>query len=67
MKLQKNLAYKYKDKKHYKHVIIVPDDTVRKLGWDPGVELKQQTTGNTLILKPSISGIGKVGKTREHK
>lgn len=32
-KLQKQLAYKYKDKQQYKHVIVIPDDAITELGW----------------------------------
>ena len=35
-KLQKQLAYKYKDKKRYKHVIVIPDDAINRLGWKGG-------------------------------
>jgi bifunctional DNA-binding transcriptional regulator/antitoxin component of YhaV-PrlF toxin-antitoxin module len=52
MKLQRHFAYKYKDKMHYKHVIIVPEETLSKLGWGTGIELKQETKGNALIIKP---------------
>ena len=38
-KLQKQLAYKYKEKKHYKHVIVVPDEAITELGWKGGQEL----------------------------
>lgn len=53
MKLQKHFAYKYKDKEHYKNVIILPEETVDKLGWGAGIELKEQTDGNTLMLRPT--------------
>jgi hypothetical protein len=52
MKLQRHFAYKYKDKMHYKHVIIVPEEIISKLGWGTGMELKQETKGNALIIKP---------------
>jgi len=52
MKLQKHLAYKYKNKKYYKHIVVVPEETVEKLGWNKGVELQPHVNGNNLILKP---------------
>jgi hypothetical protein len=39
-KLQKQLAYKYKDKQHYKHVIVIPDDAINELCWKGGQELE---------------------------
>lgn len=52
MKLQKHFAYKYKEKDHYKNVIILPEETVSKLGWGPGVELQEHTDGDALVLRP---------------
>ena len=56
MKLQRQVAYKYKDKPHYKHVIIIPNETVEELGWKVGEELKNSVEGKTLILKPKNKG-----------
>lgn len=39
-KLQKQLAYKYKDKRQYKHVIVIPEEAVNELGWKGGQELE---------------------------
>lgn len=38
-KLQKQLAYKYKEKRQYKHVIVIPEEAVTELGWVGGQEL----------------------------
>jgi hypothetical protein len=48
-KLQKQLAYKYKDKKHYKHVIIVPDEAITELGWKGGQELELTVKNGRLV------------------
>jgi bifunctional DNA-binding transcriptional regulator/antitoxin component of YhaV-PrlF toxin-antitoxin module len=48
-KLQKQLAYKYKEKKHYKHVIVVPDEAITELGWKGGQELELLVKGRQLI------------------
>ena len=53
MRIQKHLAYKYKDKEHYKHVLIVPEKAMESLGWKPGQELDDQVKGQTLLLKPT--------------
>ncbi len=39
-KLQKQQAYSYKGKKHFKHVIIIPDEAITELGWKGGQELE---------------------------
>jgi bifunctional DNA-binding transcriptional regulator/antitoxin component of YhaV-PrlF toxin-antitoxin module len=49
-KLQKQLAYKYKEKKVYKHVIVVPDEAVTQLGWKGGEELELSIRNEQLII-----------------
>ena len=51
MKLQKQIAYKYKDRKHYKYVIVLPEDTVSKLGWKEGQDLRPEIDGSRLIIE----------------
>ena len=53
MKLQKQVAYKYKDKTHYKFVLIIPQDVISELGWQEGQELNSQIDGTKLILELS--------------
>lgn len=53
MKLQKHFAYVYKDKKRFKHVIIIPDEAIEKLGWQEGVELERKIAGDSLVIKPT--------------
>jgi hypothetical protein len=50
--LQKHLAYKYKDKQHFKHVIVIPDDAITELGWQGGQELELLIKKGQLIIKP---------------
>ncbi|MBN1184016.1 MAG: hypothetical protein JXB49_17110 [Bacteroidales bacterium] len=52
-KLQKQLAYKYKEKKHYKHVIVVPDEAISELGWKGGQALELMVKDGTLKIKLS--------------
>jgi antitoxin component of MazEF toxin-antitoxin module len=52
MRLQKHLAYKYKDKEYYKHVLTVPNGTLQELGWKPGQKLEQTIENGTLVIKP---------------
>lgn len=51
MKLQKQFAYNYKEKKHYKSVLVIPNSTVLKLGWKYGQELQSEIKEDKLILK----------------
>lgn len=53
MKLQKQVAYKYKEKTHYKYVVLVPQDIVYDLGWEAGQELLPKIDGRKLVLEPS--------------
>ena len=50
VKLQKHFAYTYKDKKHYKHVIIVPEEAIGKLGWQAGQELEIKINKGKMIV-----------------
>lgn len=50
-KLQKQLAYKYKEKKHYKHVIVVPDEAITELGWKGGQELDLTVKDSRLVIE----------------
>lgn len=50
-KLQKQQAYKYKGKPHFKHVIVVPDEAVNELGWQGGQELELTVESGALIIK----------------
>jgi len=51
-KLQKQQAYKYKDKQHFKHVIVVPDEAITELGWKGGEELELTVKEGQFIAKP---------------
>lgn len=57
VKLQRSLAYKYKDKQgktveHYKNSLNVPDEIIEKLGWSKGEELDFDVEQNILKVKP---------------
>ena len=51
MKLQRQFAYSYKGKKHYKNVIVIPDEVVLKLGWKAGQELEVEVDNDKLIVR----------------
>lgn len=50
-KLQKQQAYSYKEKKHFKHVIVIPDEAITKLGWKGGQELELLVKDGKLIAE----------------
>ncbi len=50
-RLQKQFAYRYKDKEHYKHQITIPKEVIQKLGWKEGTEIEQSVSGDRLILR----------------
>ncbi len=55
MRIQKHLAYRYKNKEHYKHVLVIPEKAVETLGWQSGMELDDEVKGRTLLLKPKTA------------
>jgi hypothetical protein len=50
-KLQKQLAYRYKDKQHFKHVIVIPEEAIGKLGWKAGQELNLRVRERRLVIE----------------
>jgi len=36
---------------HYKHLVPIPEEVLRKVGWSPAEELEWVISGNFLILK----------------
>jgi bifunctional DNA-binding transcriptional regulator/antitoxin component of YhaV-PrlF toxin-antitoxin module len=50
-KLQKQQAYSYKGKKHFKHVIVIPDEAITELGWKGGQELDIAVKGDKLFIE----------------
>jgi len=51
VKLEKKLAYKHKEKRHYKHLVAIPEAALRKVGWSSDEELEWVISGNSLVLK----------------
>jgi len=51
-KLQKQLAYKYKGKLQYKHVIVIPEEALSQLGWKGGQELELIVKETQLVIEP---------------
>ena len=53
-KLQKQLAYEYKGKRHFKYVLVVPDDAIDKLGWKGGQDLEIDVENGRLIAEAKV-------------
>lgn len=53
MRLQKQLSKKVKDKEYVKWVIVIPSETIEKLGWKEGEILQGEVKKNALTLKPT--------------
>jgi hypothetical protein len=52
-KLQKQVAYKYKDRPIYKYRINIPAEIIENFGWNrEGVELDFQIKGKKLEITP---------------
>ena len=50
VKLQRHFAYRYKDKKHFKHVIIIPEEAINQLGWEAGQKLEIEVKNGKLVV-----------------
>jgi hypothetical protein len=50
VKLQKVIAYKYGDKTQYKYIVTIPEDTITKLGWKEGSELRNYVKDDSLVI-----------------
>jgi len=62
-KLQKQLAYKYKDKQHFKHVIVVPDEAISELGWKGGQNLELTVKDGKLVAELKTTETSSEGST----
>lgn len=52
VRYQKQLAYKYKKKDHFKHVVLVSSKAATELAWEPGQELIEEVKDQSLIISP---------------
>lgn len=50
-KLQKQKAYAYKGKQHFKHVLVIPEDAVNELKWQNVQELEINIKNGKLIIE----------------
>ncbi len=67
MKLQKVVAYTYGEKTHHKYIITIPEDTIRKLEWEEGSELKDSIKGESLVINYVSPPVTKEKKRQEPK
>ena len=55
-KLQKQLAYKYKDKRHFKYVLVIPNEAVNQLRWQGVQEIELTVKNGRLIVETKKLG-----------
>jgi len=55
VRLQKQKAYRYKRKTHFKHVVVIPEKILQELGWHTGQELGFTVNDTGLLVKPSTT------------
>ena len=53
MKLQSQVSRRVGKKEYYKFWVVIPNETVEKLGWVEGQEVSPEVKGHTLLLKAS--------------
>ena len=54
MKLQKQLSNRTSKKDHYKYAVVIPNEAVKKLGWDSNQNLIFSiTSSNFLLIGPA--------------
>jgi bifunctional DNA-binding transcriptional regulator/antitoxin component of YhaV-PrlF toxin-antitoxin module len=54
MRLQKQVSRKIEDKEYPKYVVVIPPESVDKLGWNEGDELEAVIRGNSLTIRKSV-------------
>ncbi len=51
MKIQKQLSKKIGDKIYHKHVVVIPNELIKKAGLKGGDEVKVRVAENKIILE----------------
>ncbi len=51
MRLLKQVSRAYKEKSYHKHWIVIPNNLIKELKWDEGIELKAEVKNNKLIIE----------------
>lgn len=52
MRLQKHTSRKVESKEYAKYVVVIPPESVAKLGWQEGEELEDKVQGDKLVIIP---------------
>lgn len=50
MKLQAHVSRKIENKTYVKHVIVIPPEIIKKLGWESGKEIDYRINRKKLVL-----------------
>ena len=51
MRLLKQKSREYKGTSYHKHWIVIPNDLIKELKWDEGIELKGEAKKDKLIIE----------------
>ena len=51
MRLLKQMSREYKGKEYHKHWIVIPNDLIKELKWDEGIELKGEVKDKKLVIE----------------
>lgn len=51
VRLQRQFAYKYKGKDHFRHVVTIPDEVIQELGWKHGTNLELKADEDVLTFR----------------
>lgn len=67
VRLQKIKAYTRDDRVQYKYVIIIPEESVKQLGWREGSELKESVREKSLVIDYLSDPVPRIKKPVEPK
>ena len=51
MKLLKQVSRTYGKKSYHKHRIVIPNNIIKELGWDEGIELQPLVKDKNLLIE----------------
>lgn len=51
-RLQKHFSRKVEGKEYSKYVVVIPQESVEKLGWKEGQKLEEKVQGRRYVLEP---------------
>jgi bifunctional DNA-binding transcriptional regulator/antitoxin component of YhaV-PrlF toxin-antitoxin module len=52
-RLQKHVSRKIENKEYSKFVVVIPQESIEKLGWKEGQNLEEKVQGRKYVLEPT--------------